>query len=103
MSYYLEITDLTRTITGVLMTHIDVKRDPSGEVVKPNITRHFHVTITDANGDVVNETGQEKTARYWPELQAFADKLLADMELVDTHFDSFRAQVVGVRYPAAQE
>lgn len=103
MSYYCEITDLTDTVPGMLMTHFDVKRESDDSVVVPNVTRQFHITITDEDGNPISETVQQKETRYWSELQVYADRLLADMTLVDTYYEGFRQQVVGVRYPAAQE
>lgn len=99
MDYYCEITDLTSTATGMLMTHFDVKRVSDGSIVEGNVTRHFNLTINDEEGNPVSETSQQKVNRYWAELQEYADRVLADVALVDQHFQSFRASVLGVTYP----
>lgn len=99
MSYYCEVTDLTRPSTNVIMVHFDLRDDavePHAEIMSGTVG--FNVIIVDANGDEIVETGIQKRARLRAEFDAYCSRMIRATELIDDHFEDLRTQAIGYVY-----
>lgn len=96
---YCEVFNLTRPHVGVIMVHFNL-HNADGTVRQGPMTNGFNVVRYDENGAVIAETGVQKRQRMAQEFNAYAERLIADATLVDTHFDALLADAVGYKYPA---
>ena len=99
MAYYCKVFDLTRPNLGVIMVHFNMHDDANNSIVQGPMTNGFNVTIRDANGVVVSETGIQKRQRMATEFNFYAERLITDATLVDVNFDALKADAIGFRYP----
>lgn len=98
---YCEVFDLTRPNAGRIMVHFNL-HNADGSVRQGPMTHGFNVVKYDETGVPVAETGVQKRQRMAQEFNAYAERLIQDATLVDTHFDALLADAVGYRYPSAE-
>lgn len=97
---YCEVFNLTRPNAGMIMVHFNL-HNADGTVRQGPMTNGFNVVAYNEDGTVKAETGTQKRQRMAAEFNAYAERIIQSVTMVDANFNALLADAIGFRYPAA--
>jgi hypothetical protein len=94
------ITNLTNEPRHIAMVEYQIIEDSTDTVVVQRGTIGFNWVNYDVNGVAISETDAQRRARLRSEFDNYMKRLIDQMVMSDSKFETLKTQAIGYRYPS---